>query len=199
MFIRIFSLLALLTLAGCASNPMTVSPQQTLQTPSQDSSQVVFMRSSFVGSAISASLYDVTDGDIKFIGVIVNGVKLAYSTTPGEHTFMVVSEAADFMEADLSSGKNYFSLVTPRMGAWKARFSLWPIKNDPTARYHTDMTEFDQWLTNTKLSTNSEKSQAWYQQNKNSVKAKYDKYWPAWQQKADSDIAKRTLVPTDGK
>jgi len=199
MFIRILTLASLLILAGCASNPMTLAPQQTLQSPSQDSSQVVFMRSSFVGSAISASLYDVTDGNIEFLGVIVNGVKLAYSTTPGKHTFMVVSEAADFMEADLSSGKNYFSIVTPRMGAWKARFSLWPIKNEPSARYNTDMTEFNQWLNNTKLSTNSEQSLAWYEKNKTDIKAKYEKYWPAWQQKTDDDIAERTLVPNDGR
>ena len=198
MFIRILTALSLLVLVGCASNPMTLAPQQNLQSPAQDSSQVVFMRSSFVGSAISASLYDVTDGNIQYIGVIVNGVKLAYSTPPGKHTFMVVSEAADFMEADLSSGKNYFSIVTPRMGAWKARFSLWPIKNDPSARYNTEMTEFNQWLNNTNLSNNSEKSLAWYESNKNDIKAKYEKYWAAWQNKSDSDIAERTLFPSDG-
>ena len=195
---RILLLIAITLLAGCASNPMVVAPQQELLKPQNNESQVVFMRSSFVGSAISASLYEVTNGDIEFIGVIVNGTKVSYKTTPGKHVFMVVSEAADFMEADLSSGKNYYSIATPRMGAWAARFSLWPIKNDPNADFHTDMPQFDGWLKNTKLVENTDKSLAWYEANKETVRQKYEKYWPVWKTKSEADLLKRTLMPEDG-
>lgn len=198
MSLRIFSLLVIIFVSGCASNPMLVANDQKLQKPDEGQAQVIFMRSSFVGSAINASLYDVTNGDIKFIGIIANGTKLTYETSPGERVFMVVSEAADFMEADLGSGKNYFSLVTPRMGAWVARFSLWPIKNDPNADYNTEMAEFNRWVANTKLVENTEKSTSWYENNKESVRKKYEKYWPVWKNKTKEDLAKRTLSPQDG-
>lgn len=195
---RIFIVMATLFISACASNPMVASPQQELQKPMGNQTQVIFMRSSFVGSAINASLYDVTNGDIKFIGVIANGTKLSYKTSPGKHIFMVISEAADFMEADLASEKNYFSIATPRMGVWAGRFSLWPIKNDPNADYHTEMADFKDWLENTELVENTEKSKSWYKKNKEKVKKKYEKYWPKWQNKTAEDILKRTLSPQDG-
>ncbi len=43
---------------------------------------------------------------------------------------MVVSEAADFAKADVEAGKTYYVLVTPRMGWWKARFSLRPLMRE---------------------------------------------------------------------
>ena len=111
---------------------------------------------------------------------------------------MVVSEAADFMEADFLPGRTYYSIVTPRMGAWKARFSLWPIRNDGSSEYNTESAEFTKWLNSTKLVHNSEESEAWYTNNKGSVKSKQLDYWPVWQQKTPEDLAKRTLNPQDG-
>lgn len=198
MIIRVVLLSIFIFLTGCASNPMEISSKQTLPKLSSDEAQVVFMRSSSVGSAINASLYEVTGGDIKFIGIIANGVKVVHKTTPGKHVFMVVSEAADFMEADLSSGKNYFGITTPRMGAWKARFSLWPIKSSPEADYSTATPKFKKWVKKTKLVENSEKSLSWYERNKESVKKKYEKYWAVWKTKPASDVSRRTLAPEDG-
>jgi len=197
-YIRILSILSTLIFAGCASNPMQVSSSQSVQKAMPDESQIVFMRSTFVGSAINASLYDVTDEETKFLGIISNGTKVAYTTTSGKHTFMVVSEAADFMEADFLPGRTYYSIVTPRMGAWKARFSLWPIRNDGSSEYNTESAEFTKWLNSTKLVHNSEESEAWYTNNKDSVKSKQLDYWPVWQQKTPEDLAKRTLNPQDG-
>ncbi len=198
MHFRLISLMILALLTGCAANPMALSGQQTIQPPAQEETQVVFMRSSFVGSAIAASLYEVTDDKITFIGIIKNGTKVSYTTSPGHHVFMVVSEAADFMEADLSAGKNYYSITTPRMGAWKARFSLWPIKNDPDTKFSLQKSSFEGWVADTKRVENSEKSISWYQKNKDSVQKKYEKYWPVWQEKSEADLAKRTLSPEDG-
>lgn len=183
---------------GCASNPMQVSNDQELDRVGKDRSRVVFMRSSFVGSAINASVFDVTAGDPKFIGIIANGTKVAYEIKPGEHTFMVVSEAADYLHADLLPGKTYYSLVTPRMGAWKARFSLWPIRNDSTSQHNTHSKEFDSWLKGTKLVENSDASRSWAAANANSVKAKHAEYWPVWQKKTPAALAERTLNSGDG-
>ena len=194
----IFTLLGTLLLAGCVSNPMAPVADQTLPPAAADSAQVVFMRDAYTGKAIVSSLYDVTDGKTRFIGVMANGTKIAYPTTPGKHTFMVVSEAADFMEADLVAGKTYYALVTPRMGLWKARFSLWPISNDPEAAHSLKSKNFKGWVEDTDLVTNSPKSLAWYERVKASVEKKRASYWPVWQEKSAEAVAERTLKPTDG-
>ena len=194
----IFTLLGALLLAGCASNPMAPVADQTVPAAAPDTAQVVFMRDAYTGKAIVSSLYDVTDGKTQFIGVMANGTKIAYPTTPGKHTFMVVSEAADFMEADLVAGKTYYALVTPRMGLWKARFSLWPISNEADAAHSLKSKNFKGWVEDTDLVTNSPKSLAWYERVKASVEKKRAEYWPVWQEKSAADVAARTLKPTDG-
>ncbi|MFH6568712.1 MULTISPECIES: hypothetical protein [Pseudomonas] len=194
----IFTLLGTLLLAGCASNPMDPVADQTIPAAAPDKAQVVFMRDAYTGKAIVSSLYDVTDGKTQFIGVMANGTKIAYPTTPGKHTFMVVSEAADFMEADLVAGKTYYALVTPRMGLWKARFSLWPISNDPEAAHSLKSKNFKGWVEDTDLVTNSPKSLAWYERVKASIEKKRAEYWPVWQEKSADAVAERTLKPSDG-
>ena len=198
-FLRILLIASTLALAGCASTPMKEASTQTIPQARADESQVVFMRSSFLGSAISASLYDVSKGEPKFIGIIDNGTKIAYPSEPGKRVFMVVSEAADFMEANLQPGKTYYSLVTPRMGMWKARFSLWPIRNDGTTEYNTGTEAFKGWLTGTKLVENSPETLAWNTANIDSVKSKYAEYWAVWKDKSAEDLAARTLNAGDGK
>ena len=103
--------------SGCASNMMIDSAEQELVAPAADTAQIVFLRSSILGSAIQAVVYDATDGGAEFIGILSNGKKLAHTVQPGKHVFMVVSEAADFMEAELLGGKTYYAMITPRMGA----------------------------------------------------------------------------------
>ena len=197
--IRIFSVLAVLLLAGCGSNPMKISEVTTIEAPTANQAQIVFMRSSFVGSAISASLYEIANGKPEFIGIIDNGTKVTYKTSPGKHTFMVVSEAADYLEANFAEGKTYYSIVTPRMGAWAARFSLWPISTKANATYKLDSNETKEWIAKTKLATLTPEAQAWFEKNKPSVTKKHDKYWPAWLEKTPEDLAQRTLLMTDAQ
>ena len=185
-------------LAACAGSPMVVSTDQTVTAPAPDKAQVVFMRSSFYGSAINASLFEVKGDTNEFIGIMANGTKIVKEVEPGEHTFMVVSEAADFMQADLEAGKTYYAMVTPRMGAWKARFSFQPIKKEANTEFSTSSDEFGDWVTNTKLVQNSEKSLLWAENNANSVNSKRDAYYAKWQSKDDEEIARQTLDASDG-
>jgi len=187
-----------LLIVGCASNPMKFAANQTLAEISGGKSRIVFMRSSFVGKAISASLYDITKGEPKFIGIMANGTKIAYETDPGQHIFMVVSEAADFLKANTEAGKTYYGVVTPRMGIWRARFSLRPIRGDGTTDYHTSTDDFREWLADTKLVANSEESHRWFQNNLPSIKTKQAEYWPKWQQKSGPEKAALTLHANDG-
>jgi len=184
--------------AGCATSKMMDAPEQQLITPSADKAQVVFFRSSFVGSAIQAVVFDATGGGAEFIGILSNGKKLAYEVDPGKHTFMVVSEAADFMEAELVGGKTYYAVVTPRMGAWRARFSMHPVRNGGPGEFQIDSQDFRDWMNESVFSENTPELYAWAEANAASVAEKQREYWEVWQQKSPSDLAERTLNPDDG-
>jgi len=185
-------------MAGCASVPMDIAPEQTLVEVKPDESQVVFFRDSFVGSAIGSSIYDVKGDDAQFLGVLGNGNKIAVKTEPGIHLFMVVSEAADFMNADLNGGKTYYAIVTPRMGVWKARFSMWPVNTDPTSEFNTTDGKLEKWMADPTLVTTSDAARAWYQKNRGSIESKMREYLPVWNQKSAADMEKRALKPEDG-
>ena len=189
------NLLLLITLTTMISPLFAANADET--DPSKNVT-IVFMRSSMVGSMIKTSVYEVTNGETKFIGIMKNKSKINYQTTPGKHTFMVVSEAADYMEANLEADKTYYSMVTPRTGAWKARFSLIPVRNDGTTDFNTGSKKFAKWKKKTKQVSMDEKSQAWYEKHKASVEEKHAKYWQKWQKKSPEDLAARTLNPGDG-
>ncbi|WP_306523530.1 hypothetical protein [Rheinheimera sp.] len=199
MIFRGLILTLMLLLGGCASSSMVKAPNQQLAAVPADKAQIVFMRSSIFGAAISAPMFDVTAAEPAFIGILDNSSKLMLEVPAGKHTFMVVSEAADFLEADLVAGKRYYAIVTPRMGAWKARFSIWPVRADNSGEFNKADAKVQKIISNTVLMQNSAKSEAWYQKNKNDVKNKQAEYWPVWQQKPTAELLERTLLPTDGE
>ncbi len=133
--LRILFVSMCVILSGCVTAPASVKPadNQVLGPVPASKARIVFLRPSYVGSVISASVHDVSSAETKFIGISTRWAKLAYDVDPGERTFMVVSETADFMQGNLTAGKTYYALVTPRMGAWVARFSLWPVRADGTS------------------------------------------------------------------
>ncbi len=88
------------------------------------------MRPSAFGGAVQSSVFDVATAENVLVGIISSMAKVAYKTAPGELIFMVVGESADFMGAEVEAGKKYYALVTPRVGVWKARFSLKPMHKD---------------------------------------------------------------------
>ncbi|MFA9441092.1 hypothetical protein ACDA63_15765 [Uliginosibacterium sp. sgz301328] len=196
--VTLVTLSATIALTGCASSLMrpVEDPQPIAAQPQK--TRVVFMRSTFLGSAISASVYDVKNGEPKFIGIVNNSTKLAYDTEPGQHVFMVVSEAADYLRADLAPGKTYYSVVVPRMGAWKARFSLYPVRTDGSTDYNTAAKSFTEMLAGTKWVGNSPESEQWFSQNQADVKAKNTEYWPQWLAKPEDERKQATLLISDG-
>jgi hypothetical protein len=179
-------------LAACGGAQMMKADQP--EVIKQDEAMVVFMRSSFVGSAISASVFDVSGPETKFIGIINNGTKIAYPVKAGEHTFMVVSEAADFMQARVLSGRTYYAMVTPRMGVWKARFSFRPLRQNELSG-----SEFAGWNSGTHFVVNSPETQNWAAQNASDVASKRNQYWPEWNNKPANDRASQSLDPDDGR
>lgn len=187
-----------LTMCGCSSTLMKRADIQIMTPPGTQTSRVIFLRESAFGGAIQASIFDASSEDLKFVGVSSTGTKVAYDTIPGIHRFMVVSEAADFMEATLDGGKTYYAMVTPRMGMWKARFSLWPIKSDANARHSLQSKAFVGWLELGKFVINTPEGDQWFRANASGIKQKYNAYLPDWKRKTPQALAERTLDAKDG-
>ena len=103
---------------------------------------------------------------------------------------MVVSEAADFMAAELEVGKTYYALVTPRLGVWKARFSLRPVTAEELASG-----KFAEWDDDCRFIENTPASHAWAKENWSDIQSKKVEYLQKWDPRTD----KPTLRPTDGR
>lgn len=189
---------AALLLTGCASSKMIDRADQATAVPTVDKAQIIFMRPSAFGGAIQATIFDVSSSDTEFIGIVSTGTQISYMVDPGKHVFMVVSEAADFLEADLVGGKTYYAIVTARMGAWKARFSMSPVRNAAAGGYQYESEKFQGWLKKMRFVENTSESIAWFAANKADIKDKQIRYWEVWQQKTEADLAERTLNPEDG-
>lgn len=95
---------------------------------------------------------------------------------------MAIGESADFMAAEVESDKTYYTLVTPRMGMWKARFSLKPISEN-----ELNSEKFRDWLKDCDWVEKTLESDQWASENMDSILKKYKKYYPKWQGKEDNE------------
>lgn len=185
--------------SGCATRSALV---QTVDEPAHQvasgQAEIVFMRPSSYAAAVQASVYDVTDGQLEFIGIVSQGTRINFAVTPGERRFMVIAENADFMEAQLDGDKTYYALVAPRMGVWRARFSLLPVRKDPDARYSMLTPDFDRWLERTEWVEMAPAAQSWFQSNRSSIQSKKASYMERWNRMAPHDKEVLTLSPEDG-
>ncbi len=192
-YVSIFSLALVIT--GCAGTAQHMQPvpiERAISAPEKDKSLIIFMRPSIFGFAIKSSVFEIQDNDLKFIGFVAAKKKVAYQVPPGDHTFMVVGENADFMAAKLEAGKTYYALVTPRMGFGMARFSLNPIQaKDLTTA------EFEESLNACDLVEKNEESEMWSTENISYLKSLRKKYFNKWIQKDESK--RPILLPHDGK
>lgn len=198
MLQKLFAYLLAFLLTGCVTNRMQVSETQELTPPGENQSQLVFMRSSYTGQAIQASVFDVADGTLKFVGIVNNSTKIALNTSPGKHSYMVVSESAEFLAVELAAGKTYYSSIVPHEGNWKTRFSLIPFKKNSSAPYALLSNNFHLWRNQTLLVENTARSLQWFNNNKADIQALYQLYWPQWLKQAEDSRAQRSLQPIDG-
>jgi hypothetical protein len=185
--------LVVLVMASCGRTPKymrDIADPNVTYTPAPDEAIVVFMRPSTFGFAIQSAVFDVTTPENKVIGVVSAKKKLAYRTTPGKHLFMVTGENADFMQADLRAGKIYYALVNPRMGAWKARFSLGAVDRGVSPAQLNDWKNSCSWV------EPSEATRQWALENAGSIQRKRDGYIQKWLAKPEA--GKPTLSPEDG-
>jgi hypothetical protein len=193
------SVAALLVLAffvsGCAGtvkNMREVPEGRAEVTPESGKAMVVFMRPSGMGFAIQSSVFEVKGDKLTLAGIVAARTRVAYQLEPGKHLFMVIGEGADYMGADLQPNKTYYAYVTPRMGVWKARFSLVPVH-----KVELDTPEFTKDVAGCKWVEKTADSDAWMQDNIESIRSKHAEYYPEWMDlPADERVR---LLPEDGR
>jgi hypothetical protein len=199
--IRAWAVLALvLMLGGCQSSLMTKSGSKaaTVAPAVVEEATVVFMRPSVMGGAIQSSVYDVTGGQTRFGGIVSSKTAVQMHVPAGDHLFMVVGENADFMNAALDPGKTYYVWVRPRMGVWKARFSLIPIHNDANAKYNLQSKDFADWKHDSELVDKTPAADAWYESHKRDIESKRVDYMKKWDKMDAENKAELTLHASDG-
>jgi hypothetical protein len=195
---RILSCIALLSaLTGCATSLMTQVGSPEIRPPGPDKVKIVFMRTSFVSSAIGAEIFEVVDGQLNFIGALAKGTKIVHETTPGQKVFMAYGTAADFMLGNLSGGKIYYSIVRPNWGT--GGMIPTPVKAYATNREFTlTSPEFASWVADTKLYAPNAEATGWFSREKPRYQGIYAEYWSRFQRKTPEEKAERTLEPQDG-
>jgi hypothetical protein len=167
------------------------SPESIVTAPKPGKSLVIFMRPSGMGYAVQSSVFKIVNDTPDLVGIVAAKKQVACEVDPGEHLFMVIGESADFMSADLAPDKTYYAYVTPRMGVWKARFSLAPVTSEEreTSTFK-DCQSSCQWV---ELSTESAN---WASSNVNDIQSKYREYHAKWMSKGESERPK--LYPQEG-
>jgi uncharacterized protein YceK len=184
-------------LSGCAAGLMRDASSQQISPSDPGRAKVVFMRSSMVAAAIGCDLFEVVNGELRFIGQLPTGNKIVYETTPGEKVFMAYGTAADFMLADLAGGKTYYSIVRPNWGT--GGFAPTPIRTRDAMGPDQSSKEFREWLSGTKLIEPNASAPAWFAENRKRLQDIYADYWGRFQRKNALEKAERTMLPQDGR
>ncbi|MBW1924657.1 MAG: hypothetical protein JRF59_10915 [Deltaproteobacteria bacterium] len=108
-------------LAGCGAKYMKVTPP--MESPPEGKALVNFVRPSFFGKAVSASIWD---GE-KLIATVYGKQAFQYECEPGKHLFISWTEYKSPLEADLLPNHVYYVLLRTRMGGWRARVHQVPL------------------------------------------------------------------------
>lgn len=183
-----------LLISGCAGtvkNMGEVPAERIAAAPAEGKAMVVFMRPSTLGFAIQSSVFEVKDGSSMLVGIVAALAKVSYQVDAGKHQFMVIGESADFMNAELLPNKTYYALVTPRMGVWKARFSLKPVHQQDL-----NTAEFKKWVDSFKWVEKTSASDSWARENVSSIQSKHTEYFAKWMSKPEAE--RPILFPDDG-
>jgi hypothetical protein len=192
-------LLATAFFAGCATGRHSVADTATRYDIKPDKALVVFMRVSNVGGGISAPIFDSTGAGNELIAVLGPKEKVAYYCAPGERHFMVLGENADFMDARLEAGKVYYAIATPRMGVWKARFSLHPFKADAVEKeFAINSPQLRQWHSECHFVRPKPSAENYGVKSAGDIITRRGEYEPKWAAMLEKDKQWRRLVPADG-
>jgi hypothetical protein len=185
--------------SGCATGRHTILDQNASYSARPDKALVIIMRPSNFGAAISSSVFDATGNHNELIALLGPKEKIGYYCPPGDRLFMVIAENADFMEAKLEAGKIYYAIVTPRMGMWKARFSLHPFKvNHAEKEFQLSSPNLKEWLTDCHYVLPNEDAIKYGHENAGDIQTRRAEYTDKWARMIEQDKQWRRLTPEDG-
>jgi hypothetical protein len=193
-------LAASLALSGCVTVSSHMAPsKQTEYAPAPNKALVIFFRPSRFGGLLQSSVFDSSQAgsEPSLVGVVSATTKVAYQAAPGDHTFMVIGESADFAAAHLVAGKTYYVLVEPRIGAFRARYTLEPI-HKAEGKYSFQSPDFQEWQSGTTFVELAPSALEWFKENKTDIVAKRDEYLPKWLKKDEGDRTQHTIAADDG-
>lgn len=158
--------------------------------PEQTEAIVIFLRTGEGLSDRHASVFEVPDlGAATLIGTFARGNKLAYTTRPGRHTFMVVGGGTtDFMDADLRAGKVYFVRVALLLDKF-LEFSLQPIRGQ-------ERVQFRSWLADAIWVETTHQSLTWAYEHSADTEQRRSEHLPEWRRRPQEQ--RLTLHPEDG-
>ena len=171
--------------------------------PQAGKAMVVFLREpklALQASAPKTSLFLVhPDGeDQDFIGILLQGKKMAYAVDPGDHLFMIVGEAADFLEAHLEAGKTYYAVVEKRFGVTRPRYSLWPVSRTPDTNLSVSADDAAKLCGDCEWADASDRDRDWYASNKPSVDHKRAGFLKKWNAREEEGKDHPVLHREDG-
>ncbi len=157
--------------------------------PDPGKALIVFMRA---GRYAFLAQAEVWHGE-RLVGLFGTRTKVAWQVEPGEHHFMVTSEAADFMVANVEAGKTYYVLVKARPGAALARFSFRPLlaedlANDPRV---------DTWFERCTWMEPTRNGEIWADVSASRVAEMREAGWERWL--AKDEEGRERLGPEDGR
>lgn len=189
----------MLILTGCggSSSLMVKSSPQTVPAPDPAMATIVFMRSSFVGGAVNVELFEIENGNLKFIGSLPNGTKIAHRTTPGSKTYMAFGAVADYMLTDnLAGGQTYYVIVRPNWGS--GGFAPTPVRKEGPSDYTMKAKEFKSWISNKLIQPKPQESEKWFEKTRAKYEKIHQEFWPRFQEKTSDQKKERTLTTADG-
>ena len=174
---------ALMLLSGCVSGQI-MKPADLMSQPQTDEVLVTVVRpQTFVGAAISSSIWDSDN----LVGVISGGQYVEYKTTPGKHLYLSRAENWSYLSAEFLPGKHYVVRADVFPGVWKARIALNTIdKSDPDYKETVDS-----WLKKLKpMQLDPEKGKEYAEKRLDEVKH-------AIQDFEDGKVKFSSLLPND--
>lgn len=191
-FIILSIMVTAVCLFSCAGSTRLMKPvKDASYEPIENKAVIIFMRPHTMGFAVQSVVYDVIGNENKLVGVVSAKKKVAYITDPGEHLFMVIGESADFMKAELTANKTYYTLVTPRMGWNKARFSLAPVHKN-----QVNPANLESWKNSCMFTENTDASYNWAEKHAHNIEKMRTRYYEKWKQKPVDQ--QPYLQPDDG-
>jgi hypothetical protein len=184
-----------IAVAGCGGRGMMVNDANPASSK-PDQAVVVLAFPPAITDFLSLSVYDVTEPQTKLIGILEKGSKIAYPVPAGKHTFMILANSTDFLEAHVAPGKTYYAVVSQERPerSFQFHYALRPVR-----AAEMNGAEFRAIDRDMPFKAKTARADAWYVNSESSVRTRREVFLPAWREKTAAERSARTLYVEDGR